>query len=50
MVILVGIMGLVFLCSSIIILSSLTISLQQKKKILKKNKDPYSFLFDIYDE
>jgi hypothetical protein len=50
MVILMGIMCLIFLCSSILILSSLTISLHKKKKFLKKKKDPYSFLFEVYDE
>lgn len=48
--ILVGIICLIFLCSSIIFLSSLSISLHHKGKNSNKKKDPYSFLFDVYDE
>jgi hypothetical protein len=50
MVILIGIMCIFILCSTIIILSSLAISLHQKKKSFKVNKDPYSYLFEVYDE
>jgi hypothetical protein len=55
MVILVGILCIIFMCSSILILSSLTISLYQKKNPSKKNfrkktKDFYSYLFDVYDD
>lgn len=53
MVILVGILCLLFMCISIIVLASIAISLHQIKKPLeknKKNKDPYSYLFEVYDE
>ncbi|GKU83304.1 hypothetical protein NCCP28_27000 [Niallia sp. NCCP-28] len=50
-----GILCLIFLCSSILILSSLPIALYQKKqytkhKLLKKHKDYYLYLFDVYSD
>ncbi|WP_157756133.1 hypothetical protein [Paenibacillus crassostreae] len=50
MIILVGIICLIFMCSSIIILASIAISLHSTKKSSVGKKDPYSFLFEVYDE
>lgn len=50
MVILEGILCLIVMCGSIIILASITISLHQPKKSSTGTKDPYSFLFEVYDE
>jgi hypothetical protein len=55
MSILIGIMCLIFLCSSVLILSSFPISLYQKrlplkKKLDKKINDYNSLLFDVYEE
>ncbi|MGF7046769.1 hypothetical protein J2T13_001267 [Paenibacillus sp. DS2015] len=50
MVVLVGIMCYVLLCSSIIILSAIAISLYQQEESPQKKKDPYSYLFEVYDE
>nr|WP_245592222.1 hypothetical protein [Ectobacillus panaciterrae] len=45
-----GMLYLIILCIIITLFSSLTISLYEKKKCTKKKKDPYSFLFDVYDK
>ncbi|MCM3719921.1 hypothetical protein [Fictibacillus phosphorivorans] len=51
MVILTGIMSLIFLCGTIIILSSFPIALHESKGFIRKKsdrKDPFSYLFDVY--
>ncbi|MBY6038153.1 hypothetical protein KUV80_15950 [Fictibacillus nanhaiensis] len=51
MVIVTGILCLVFLCTSILILSSFPISLHEKRDVVKKkpnHKDDYSYLFEVY--
>ncbi|WP_157452409.1 hypothetical protein [Bacillus sp. J33] len=53
MVILWGILNLLILCSSILILSSIPISLYPKKSLENNKahtKDYYSLLFDVYGE
>jgi len=55
MEVILGILYLLFLCSSILILSSLPIALYQKKHYpkqssLKKYKDYYFYLFDVYSD
>ncbi|KAF0823127.1 hypothetical protein ACOSZF_16690 [Cytobacillus firmus] len=52
MFILSGIFYLVLLCSSILALSSIPISLYPKKKATKNTyvKDYYSSLFDVYGD
>jgi hypothetical protein len=46
-----GIMCLMFLCGSILILSSFPISLHEKGGFIKKKleqEDAFSYLFDVY--
>jgi hypothetical protein len=50
MVFLLGILCLIFLCTSIIILASFPISLCKKKTFEEKKNDPFGYLFDIYEE
>lgn len=55
MSIIIGIMCLLFLCSSVLILSSFPISQYKKKHLIKKKfykkiNDYYSILFDVYYE
>ncbi|WP_161805256.1 hypothetical protein [Sporosarcina globispora] len=53
MFILSGILYLVILCSSVLVLSSIPISLYPKKRVTNKNtyvKDYYSLLFDVYGD
>jgi hypothetical protein len=52
MSILVGIICLLFMCSSIVIVSSFPISQYQKDHHVKKTKgtDYYSLLFNVYNE
>ena len=55
MSILIGIMCLLFLCCSILILSSFPISQYKRKHPVKKKgtkefNDYYSILFDVYNE
>ncbi|MBN8203041.1 MULTISPECIES: hypothetical protein [Bacillaceae] len=53
MYILTGILYLVLLCSSILALSSIPISLYPKKKAENKDiyvKDYYRLLFDVYSD
>lgn len=55
MSILIGIMCLIFLCSSVLILSSFPIYQYKKRNPLKKKfdkkiNDYYSILFDVYEE
>jgi hypothetical protein len=53
MVILTGIICLIFLCGSILILSSFPISLHEKKGIIKSRADKndvYNYLFDVYGD
>lgn len=53
MFILTGILCLLFLCSSILILSSFSISAYEQKRLKKHvnqtEEDDYSYLFDIYE-
>jgi hypothetical protein len=51
MVILAGIMCLIFLCGSILVLSSFPISLHEKSGFTRKRRDredAFSYLFDVY--
>lgn len=51
MVIVGGIICLMFLCGSILILSSFPISLHEKSDFIRKKpeqKDAFSYLFDVY--
>ncbi|MBN3553181.1 hypothetical protein JYA63_02760 [Fictibacillus nanhaiensis] len=53
MVILTGIVSLIFMCVSILYLSSFTISLQEKSgrsKKKKDDKDHFRYLFDVYGD
>ncbi|MED1864103.1 hypothetical protein P4V41_11625 [Fictibacillus nanhaiensis] len=53
MVILSGIVSLMFMCVSILYLSSFTVSLQEKSGLpsQKRNKkDQFSYLFDVYSD
>lgn len=50
MVTLVGILCLIFICSSILILTPLATSSYQKRSYMEGTKDNYSYLFDVYDE
>lgn len=55
MSIIIGILCLLFLCSSVLILSSFPISLYKKKHPIKKKldnkiKNDYNILFDVYYE
>ncbi|MCM3733127.1 hypothetical protein M3196_15850 [Fictibacillus nanhaiensis] len=51
MVILAGIMCLIFLCGSIVVLSSFPVKLHEKSGFVRKKsekKDAFSYLFDVY--
>ncbi len=53
MVIFSGIISLIVMCISIVILSSFPVSLHEKKglnRLRTEEKDPFSYLFDVYGE
>lgn len=46
----IGIGWLIILCSLIMLFASAAISQHTKNRNKKERKDPYGYLFDIYDE
>lgn len=50
MAIIIGIGWLILLCSLIVLLASAAISQQTKNRETKETKDPFAYLFDVYDE
>ncbi|WP_341961066.1 hypothetical protein NM897_14645 [Planococcus maritimus] len=50
MAIIVGIGWLIILCTFIVFFAAGAISQHEKKRVAKDMEDPYSYLFDIYEE
>lgn len=50
MVVVLGILSLIFMCTCILILASFAISPHEKKSEPDNKKDPFSYLFEVYNE
>lgn len=45
-----GILSLIYMCACILILASFAISLHERKPETDNKNDPFSYLFEIYNE
>lgn len=50
MVLVLGILSLIFICTCILILASFAISLHEKKSEADNKNDPFCYLFEVYNE
>ncbi|MGG4130127.1 hypothetical protein ABEW19_17815 [Paenibacillus illinoisensis] len=50
MVIVLGLLSLISMCACILILASLAISLHERKQETDNKNEPFSYLFEVYNE